>query len=459
MKRLTAITLVLLLTFTLFSCSKSIKADEETAENIIESGAVSDSDVISPDSSSHVSEVPMESKGESSDSYTDEAEGSIIETGDTAVSEDYSISGAIINDNSFIADTGDAKADAEIPIDTSQIQSGTLTAGEWKDAKNLNFWTEVLNRSDWKSLTKKRNLHTNNVVTVQVADENGNPCFNTTVSLLDSQNNVIYTAVSDVSGYAYLLYNLNTSDKDAPAFVTVGTDKPVEISKNGITKITLKQKSHNVTKLDLMLMIDTTGSMGDELEYLKEELHNVVSEVAKTSQALSINVSVNFYRDTGDEYEVKEFPFTSDITKATEQLNDQYANGGGDYPEAVHKALNSVVFNHEWREDSVKLCFFVLDAPPHNESEIQSINSDMQKSVQEMAKQGIRLIPVASSGVDTETEFLCRSWALMTGGTYTFLTDHSGVGGSHLEPTIGDYEVEKLNALMIRIIKEYCNIK
>ena len=75
-----------------------------------------------------------------------------------------------------------------------------------------------------------------------------------------------------------------------------------------------------------------------------------------------------------------------------------------------------------------------------------------------MAKQGIRLIPLASSGVDTETEFLLRSWSVMTGGTYTFLTNHSGIGNSHLEPTIGAYEVEKLNDLLARVISEYCGL-
>ena len=44
----------------------------------------------------------------------------------------------------------------------------------------------------------------------------------------------------------------------------------------------------------------------------------------------------------------------------------------------------------------------------------------------------------------------------MTGGTYTFLTNHSGIGNSHLEPTIGEYEVEKLNDLLVRVISEYC---
>ena len=82
----------------------------------------------------------------------------------------------------------------------------------------------------------------------------------------------------------------------------------------------------------------------------------------------------------------------------------------------------------------------------------------MTNDVMLMAEKGIRLIPLASSGVNTETEFLLRSWAVMTGGTYTFLTNHSGIGGDHLEPTIGEYEVEKLNDLLVRVIAEYCGI-
>jgi hypothetical protein len=46
----------------------------------------------------------------------------------------------------------------------------------------------------------------------------------------------------------------------------------------------------------------------------------------------------------------------------------------------------------------------------------------------------------------------------MTGGTYLFLTDHSGVGNSHLEPTVGEYEVKPLNAWMLRVINYYIGV-
>ena len=38
---------------------------------------------------------------------------------------------------------------------------------------------------------------------------------------------------------------------------------------------------------------------------------------------------------------------------------------------------------------------------------------------------------------------------------YIFITNHSGVGGDHIEPTIGYYQVEQLNDLIVRLIKEY----
>lgn len=48
-----------------------------------------------------------------------------------------------------------------------------------------------------------------------------------------------------------------------------------------------------------------------------------------------------------------------------------------------------------------------------------------------------------------------RALALGTNGTYTFLTDHSGIGNSHIKPSTDSYEVETLNAIMVRIMKSY----
>ncbi len=335
--------------------------------------------------------------------------------------------------------------------------AGLLTAGEWRDVEDIAFWTTLLNRNDWYSLMERRNLYSNSVKVVSVKNSAGDPCYNASVELYSDDGTLLYIARTDITGQAYLFYNLNKDGK-TPRRVRVNGNSLAELE-DGVTEVTISSESKNVQALDLMFMIDTTGSMYDELRYLQKELEDVIDRVAKSSgNVLSIRVSVNFYRDTTDDYIVLPFDFTSNISDVMQTLNAQSANGGGDYPEAVHTALDNAIFEHEWREDAVKLMFMVLDAPPHSEAEVQGVNSKIQKAVTKAAVMGIRIIPIASSGVDTETEFLLRSYAAMTGGTYIFLTNHSGIGGDHLEPTIGQYEVEALNECIIRVISEYCGI-
>ncbi|HEY9842542.1 MAG TPA: vWA domain-containing protein, partial [Candidatus Obscuribacterales bacterium] len=205
--------------------------------------------------------------------------------------------------------------------------------------------------------------------------------------------------------------------------------------------------------VDLMLMVDTTGSMGDELEFLKLELRNVLNRVRQDNEQLQLRASANFYRDIGDDYLVRPFAFTDDFDLIQNQLRAQSADGGGDGPEAVPDALENALTKHAWSESArARLLFLVLDAPPHyDQSELERVRAMISAA----QRQGVRVIPVASSGIDKETEFLLRMLAIGTGGEYVFLTDDSGVGGGHIEPTIGEHQVEKLNDLLVRLVQKY----
>jgi hypothetical protein len=44
---------------------------------------------------------------------------------------------------------------------------------------------------------------------------------------------------------------------------------------------------------------------------------------------------------------------------------------------------------------------------------------------------------------------------MLTNGTYVFITNDSGIGNEHLEPSVGEYEVELLNELLVRLILKY----
>jgi hypothetical protein len=159
-----------------------------------------------------------------------------------------------------------------------------------------------------------------------------------------------------------------------------------------------------------------------------------------------------FYRDEGDEYLVKSSALNHDIAKTVDYIRKQSAGGGGDYPEAVHTALEETLRQPWSREAVARICFLVLDASPHQRPEVLE---SLQKSIREAAKRGIRIVPVSASGIQKDTEFLMKFFGLATNGSYTFLTDHSGIGGKHLEPTTDEYKVELLNDLLVRLITEY----
>ena len=336
----------------------------------------------------------------------------------------------------------------------AEIKAGTLTAGEWKDAEAISEWVASLSgNADWAAFVKARGLDTADFVKVTVRDGE-EPCFNVRVERTDG-GKTLFTARTDVNGTAYLFCSL-TGKAAQQISVKVGETVQSVRSGDDVT-IDAKDAGLDVTALDLLLMVDTTGSMGDELEYLKAELSDIVQRASRKCEALSIRVSVNFYRDEGDDYVVKYFDFRENIEECLEQIQEQHADGGGDYPEAVHTALDNAVSGHSWREEAVKLCFLVLDAPPHTEEEVQGVNESLRKTVMNAAEAGIRIIPVASSGVDSETEFLLRSYALITGGTYVFLTNDSGIGFGHKDPDVSEpVTVELLNDCMVRIICEYC---
>ena len=348
----------------------------------------------------------------------------------------------------------EALSDGDIAYDDfdsdEQIGAGTLTAGEWKDLADISAWKKLINENNWYKIAEDRKLFTDKIIKVTLKDGDA-AVFSEKVELLDGDK-VIYSAKSNINGEAFLLYNINTKN-DTPDAVRVA-GKTYELGNSGELTIEASDAGIKCDKLDLMLMIDTTGSMGDELEYIKVELSDMVKRVAEANEALSIRVSVNFYRDEGDEYVVRYYDFRQDINECVAQIEAEHAEGGGDYPEAVHTALDNAVKGHQWRADACKLCFFVLDAPPHSEEDIKGINKQLTESLMKASEAGIRIIPVASSGVDQETEYILRSFAVMTGGTYIFLTNDSGIGGDHLDPTVGDHDIEPLNECMIRVVME-----
>ncbi|NIK66798.1 MULTISPECIES: VWA domain-containing protein [unclassified Paenibacillus] len=343
------------------------------------------------------------------------------------------------------------------------IQAGQLTAGEWDDLAAWERFNNLLNSYEGSDSSAHWGFEYFNRLEVSVTSD-GRAVTDATVRLIGQQNRTVWEARTNADGKAYVFAGL-FKDNEQPyqrtrysVEVTADQQKKkvsnIEVPGQGVLKVDLDGELPDSKQVDVMFVMDTTGSMQDEMDYMEAELKDVIARVGeKHANQLDIRMSTNFYRDIHDDYVVKANPFTTNIDQAVRLIAMQKAQGGGDYPEAVEQALRNAVSDHKWSENArARLMFVVLDAPPHHEAQIMQ---EMHSVIEDAAKAGIRIIPVASSGVDVDTEYLLRFAAVATGGTYLFLTDDSGIGSDHLEPAVGEYETKLLNDLLVEVINRY----
>lgn len=365
----------------------------------------------------------------------------------------------ILDEPDYEEDIADDDAEYEPSPDPSEeMTAGTLTAGEWRDNENFEEYRKLMSEDKWQGNYDAYKIKTSRRYAVTVRDSKGELTENALVTL-KAGGRVLGQARTDNKGRAYVYYNIYGKNETPSVLeISAGEEKRrIRLSKRETCRNLEVKLRGEVTAapkaLDLMFVIDTTGSMGDELRYLQTEFLDVMDRVDSANPDLDKRASVNFYRDHGDDYVVRAFPFTDEMKTASGQLSAQNASGGGDYEEALDEALDNAVNDHAWREDSTKIMFLVLDAPAHSS---EDITRSLVSTARTAAEKGIRIVPIVSSGADFDVEYLTRSLAVITGGTYVFLTDDSGVGYSHLAPTLpDDPETEKLNELMIRVINEY----
>ncbi len=338
-----------------------------------------------------------------------------------------------------------------------QPQPGVITAGEWNDLENWTFWNNVIGDSSYISMPGYWKFYNNNRISVKVLTKTGSPLANAVVEL-SRNSTTIFTARTDNFGGAELWVDLfQKSESVDYSMIGIAVNGNLEKRSSipyshGINEIIVdSQQPEN--RIEIALVVDATGSMSDELEYIKTELVDVVQRVKNNNSQATVYTSSVFYRDEGDEYVTRVSNFSSDISVTNSFISKQSANGGGDFPEAVHTALEKAVEELQWSSNAkTRLMFLILDAPPHHKD---VVIASIQNTMGKVAEKGIKIIPVTASGIDKETEFLMRFMAISTNGTYVFITNDSGIGNEHLEPTVGEYQVEYLNDLLVRLINKY----
>lgn len=334
-----------------------------------------------------------------------------------------------------------------------QFEPGVLTAGEWNDLDNWDFWNDLLSNQEYYEDVNRWNLKQIKRYSFLVVDEREAFVANAEISLIFNEVEVWKTK-TDKKGKATLWSDLELNEPIATVKIDGIEEVITDVNEyaDGINKVHLDKTIANNKIIDIYFAVDATGSMSDEIDYLKVELNDVIQQIKQNNPLLNMRFGSVFYRDEGDEYVTRSFDFVHDETSLVSFISDQSADGGGDFPEAVHSAMEVAIIQNSWDENaSTRIMFLLLDAPPHYTQEaISSIERNLIKA----AEEGVKIIPITASGIDKATEYLMRSFAILTNGTYVFITDDSGIGNDHLEPTIGEFEVEKLNSLLVRLVGE-----
>ena len=169
--------------------------------------------------------------------------------------------------------------------------------------------------------------------------------------------------------------------------------------------------------------------MSGLIEGAKQKIWSIASFVAQGQPTPDLRVGLIGYRDIGDEYVTKVYDLDQDLDRVYRRLRGFRAEGGGDTPEHVARALDESVRKMSWSQaqEVVKVIYLVGDAAPHTDYQD---GYDYARSARLAAKKGIALHTI-ECGNDHETEAVWRKIASLGGGQFMAIHQDGGMMAEH----------------------------
>jgi hypothetical protein len=363
-------------------------------------------------------------------------------------------------------------ADNLQPTAVQPVQVIPLNAGEIDD--NARWDNYLLYRRNYLAQYQGtvHDVDVSNRQIITVMDEQGMPLIGTWVRVYNGQT-LVSESRTYANGETLFFPNANPAGRGAQSYnVVIQKDEQagafiLDPARGPEWRVSLAGTRHlqEPVKLDVLFLLDATGSMGDEIAQLQNNILGISGQIAQLNADARYGLVT--YRDRGDEYIVRTDNFTGDVNAFQATLMQVQANGGGDEPESLNEALHAAVQSVSWRGDeTIKLIFLVADAPPHLD---YPNDFDYAQEMAAAAARGIKIHPIASSGLTPSGEFIFRQLAQYTLGRFLFLTYQSGSSGAPGESRgdlqvgapahpeqgqQGDYTVEHLDELVLKLVRE-----
>jgi Mg-chelatase subunit ChlD len=186
----------------------------------------------------------------------------------------------------------------------------------------------------------------------------------------------------------------------------------------------LAETKPRAERVEVVFVLDTTGSMGDLIEGAKRKIWSIANTIVDHNPDAEISMALIAYRDLGDDYVVKTEPMSEDLQGLYGKLVRLDADGGGDGPESVNAALLKAVSGLQWSSgDEVKrIVFLVGDAPPHMDYPQEKQYPEI---VEDAVARGI-VVNAVQAGGDPETTEIWKEIAQFGRGRFISIPQDGG---------------------------------
>lgn len=359
---------------------------------------------------------------------------------------------------------GDTAIDADGKLRTGSVTppgyQSPLTAGQVDDNAKFQEYLDYLRRHAGEYAIP---MDVSQRLFLKVMDSEQKPVAGARVQLYDGQR-ILYDGQTVSDGRALFFPSLvgATQLQSLHAVVSRGnTAVEADVNVSGpeqtITLSDLKDNDGPVA-LDLVFLLDATGSMSDEIEQVKATVGSIAQRIEQLPGSTAPRFGLVAFRDRGDDYVTRSWDFTSDISRFGMNLSNVSAGGGGDTPESVNAGLYEAINLPGWADNSsgrhLRMIVLVGDAPPHLDYPNDYSYPDLLS--QAVAK-GIKVFPIGASNLDSGGEYIFRQFAQVTQGQFVFLTYADGVSGAPGASTVHDvpedFTVQNLDSLVVRLVE------
>jgi hypothetical protein len=192
-------------------------------------------------------------------------------------------------------------------------------------------------------------------------------------------------------------------------------------------------------RVEVAFVLDTTGSMGGLIEGAKRRIWSIARRIGEGRPQPELRIALVGYRDLGDQYVTRVHDLTGDMDDVYRSLSAFSANGGGDGPEHVSRAIHDAVHGVSWSQGAgLRIIFLVGDAPPHMDYQD---GFDYRRHVAEARQKGI-VVETILCGGDPQAAGVWQQIASLGQGHYAQI---DAQGGMPAAVTPVDADLARLN--------------